>query len=127
VPNKADVVRAGFDRFPSPELFDVLSPDIEWHVRSDLPDAGVYRGHEGVRQLLGRFEEILDEMWIRPEEFIDAGEETVIVPLRWGGTGKGSGVEVEERGETWVFNVRDEKIVRVNEYGTRAEALEAAS
>jgi ketosteroid isomerase-like protein len=127
VPNKADVVRAGFDRFPSPELFDVLSPDIEWHVRSDLPDAGIYRGHEGVRQLLGRFEEILDEMWIRPEEFIDAGEETVIVPLRWGGTGKGSGVEVEERGETWVFNVRDEKIVRVNEYGTRAEALEAAS
>ena len=25
-----------------------LHPRIEWHVRTDLPDAGVYRGSSGV-------------------------------------------------------------------------------
>jgi uncharacterized protein len=124
--DNVDIVRTGFERFRTGDLFEVLSPDIEWHVRSDLLDAGTYRGHAEVRQLLGRFEEILDGMWIEPEEFIDAGEETVIVPLRWGGTGRGSGVAIEERGgETWIFTVRDNKIVRVNEFATRAAALAA--
>jgi ketosteroid isomerase-like protein len=121
-----EIVRAGFERFPSP-AFDVLAPDIEWQVRPDLPDAAIYRGHEEVRQLIARFDEVLDEIWVRPEEFIQVGEDTVIVPLRWGGKGKGSGIEVEERGgETWIFTVQEGRLVRVNEFATREEALEAA-
>jgi ketosteroid isomerase-like protein len=39
----------------------------------------------------------------------------------------GSGIEVEERGgETWIFTVQDGRVVRVNEFATREEALEAA-
>jgi ketosteroid isomerase-like protein len=83
-----EIVRVGFERFPSPSLFEVLAADIEWQVRSDLPDAAIYRGHEEVRQLLARFDEVLDEIWIRPEEFIEVGEDKVIVPLRWGGKGR---------------------------------------
>jgi ketosteroid isomerase-like protein len=79
-----------------------------------------------VQQLLGRFAEVLDEIWFRPEEFIELGEHQVIVPLRWGGKGKASGIEIEERGETWLFRVTDRRIVRVTEFATRDAALKAA-
>jgi ketosteroid isomerase-like protein len=127
VSRSVEIVRTAFERFTTASLFDVLAADVEWHVRSDLTDAGTYRGHEGMRQLLKHFGEILDDLWIEPLEFIESGEATVIVPLRWGGTGKGSGIEIEERGgETWVFTVRHGKIARVDEFPTREQALEAA-
>jgi ketosteroid isomerase-like protein len=121
-----EIVRTGFERFPSPTFFELLAPDIEWRVRSDLPDAGIYRGHDEVGQLLARFAEVLDEIWFRPEEFIPVGEDKVIVPLCWGGRGKGSGIEIEEQGETWTFTVQGGRVARVEEFATREEALEAA-
>jgi ketosteroid isomerase-like protein len=105
-------------------VFEFLSPNVVWESRSDLPDTQRYCGHDGVRALFWRFREVLDDMWFEAEDFILAGEQ-VVVPLRWGGRGKGSGVAVDER-ETWVFAVRDGVIVRVEEYRTTAAALEAA-
>jgi ketosteroid isomerase-like protein len=66
----------------------------------------------------------MDEMWFQPDDFILAGEQ-VVVPLRWGGRGKGSGVGFEER-ETWVFTLRDGAIAQVIEYTTKKAALKAA-
>jgi ketosteroid isomerase-like protein len=124
-----EVVRAGFEasqRGGVDALLEFLAPEIEWEVRSDLPDTQVYRGHDGVRQLASRFSEVMDETWYRPEEFIAVGEHAVVVPLRWGGRGTGSGLRFEERRETWVFTVRGRKIARVREFATRQEALAAA-
>jgi ketosteroid isomerase-like protein len=106
-------------------LFDFLADDIEWEVRPDLPDAERYRGHDGFRRLNARFSEVMEDMWFRPAEFIAAREDQVVVPLAWGGRGKGSGVTFEERPETWVFTVRDGKILRVKEFATRQQALTA--
>jgi ketosteroid isomerase-like protein len=105
-------------------VFEFLAPDVEWEARSDLPDAEIYTGHDGVRALFARFRDVMDEMWFQPEEFILAGEQ-VVVPLRWGGRGRGSGVPFEER-EAWAFTVRDGAITRVKEYATTQAALEAA-
>jgi len=132
-----DVVRAAFEVMAQEHMesfrrgiearLQFFAPSIQWTVRSDLPDAGVYRGHDGLRQLVGRFGEVLADQWIEPQEFIDAGRDSVVVPLHWGGRGKLSRVEVAERqGETWVFTVENEKITRVREYRHKAEALEAA-
>jgi hypothetical protein len=68
----------------------------------------------------------MENMWFRPEEFIQVNEEEFVVPVRWGGRGKGSGLDFEESRETWMFFVRDRKIVRVKEFATREQALEAA-
>jgi hypothetical protein len=38
----------------------------------------------------------MDEMWFQPDDLILAGDQ-VVVPLRWGGRGKGSGIGFEER------------------------------
>jgi ketosteroid isomerase-like protein len=105
---------------------DRYSPDIVWEVRTDLPDAEVYEGHEGLIRLHARFAEVMDDVWIEPLEYIPVGDNTVVVPLRWGGRGKGSGMEFEESHETWVYVLRDGKIAWVREYATREQALEAA-
>ena len=106
-------------------LLDFFDPEIRWEVRPDLPDADTYQGHDGIRQLLGSFDEVLDESWYSPQEFLDSGDQVLVV-LRWGGRGRGSGVAVEEREETWIFTLRDGKVLRVKEYVSKNEALEAA-
>jgi ketosteroid isomerase-like protein len=106
-------------------LLEFADPAIEWHVRQDLPDAAVYRGHEGFRALLERFDDAFEEQVYEPAGFTDAGGEVVLVPLRWWARGRGSGATVVERSETWVFTVRERRIIRVREFRTEEEALEA--
>jgi ketosteroid isomerase-like protein len=121
-----DVVRAYFharEESGREGVFDFLASDVEWQARADLPDVETYTGHDGVRTFFGRFSSVVEDMWFRPREFILAGEQ-VVVPLLWGGRGRGSGVEFEE-GETWVFTVRDGAIVRVTEYTSKQAALDA--
>jgi ketosteroid isomerase-like protein len=121
-----EIIKAGFAGFESGQFFELLDAEIQWEARRDLPDSSIYRGHDGVRQLLGRFYEVMDEIWFRPEEFIPVGEDRVAVVLRWGGKGKGSGVVLEETRETWLFTLTGGKVVRVQEFPTREQALEAA-
>lgn len=58
-------------------------------MRSDLPDAETYVGYKGMERLFAAFRDALDDTWYEPLEFIDVGDQ-VVVPLRWGGRGKGS-------------------------------------
>lgn len=105
-------------------LLDFADPALEWHVRTDLPDARVYRGHEGFRELVARFDESFGVQRYHPVDYIDAGDR-IVVPLRWSAVGRESGAAVVERDETWIFTVEGGKIRRVDEYSTRGEALEA--
>jgi ketosteroid isomerase-like protein len=57
-------------------------------------------------------------------EFIDAGEDQVVVVERFGGRAKISGIETEQT-EALVSTIRDGKIARCREFMTRDEALEA--
>jgi ketosteroid isomerase-like protein len=123
-----EIVRAGFEAWKarSTALFDQFAPDIEWEVRPDLPDATTYRGLEGVQEMLSQWMAVIGDMWFEPEDYIEAGDDQVVVPLRWGGTGKGSGAPFEEQKETWLFTVRDGKVTRIKEFATREAAFEAA-
>ena len=38
---------------------EVLAPDIVWEVRADFPDAGIYRGYDGMRRLSAAFDEVV--------------------------------------------------------------------
>ena len=105
-------------------LREVVNPDIVWEVRSDFPDLGVYTGYDGLRQLSASFDDAVEQTWYRPLEFIETGSH-VVVPLRWGGRGKGSQTPFAEREETWVMTLRDGRVSRVTEYATKDEALES--
>ena len=105
-------------------LHELVNPDIVWEVRSDFPDAGVYTGYDGLRQLSATFDDVVEETWYRPLEYIAEGSH-VVVPLRWSGRGKGSQTPFAEHEETWVLTLRDGRISRITEYATKHEALQS--
>jgi ketosteroid isomerase-like protein len=118
-----------FELMSEPELdwealCELVDPDIVWEVRSDFPDAGVYRGYDGLRRWSDAFDEVVEQTWYRPLEYIETGSH-VVVPLRWGGRGKGGQTPFAEHEETWVLTLRDGRISRVREYATKQDALEA--
>jgi ketosteroid isomerase-like protein len=118
-----------FELFTEPDLdweslSEFVDPEVVWEVRSDFPDAGVYTGYDGLRRLSDSFDDVVEQTWYRPSEFIQT-ENHVVVPLRWGGRGKGGQTPFAEREETWVLTLRDGRISRVREYATKRDALEA--
>jgi ketosteroid isomerase-like protein len=103
--------------------WDLLAEEIETHDH-DIIDAGEYRGHAGFRRWLGDWAAAWSEFAVgRAEEWIDAGEEVVVV-YRLKATGRASGVKLE-RQDAMVSCVKDAQIVRVDYYNNRAQALEA--
>ena len=124
-----ELLRRLFELFSERDLdwdlvFELVAPDIVWEVRPDFPDAAVHIGPDGMRRLSDGFDDVVDETWYRPLEFIESADQ-VVVPLRWGGLGAGSRAAFAEREETWVFTFRDARISHVTEYATKREALEA--
>lgn len=102
--------------------FEVLAPDVEFHVSGAFPDLNsVYRGHEGVKQL----NEALNEPWVAlsldPEKFIDAGSR-VLVLSQFHARGR-DGMEVRlQLANLWT--VRDGQIVRMEAFADQESALE---
>jgi ketosteroid isomerase-like protein len=104
-------------------VFAFYDPAIEVFDH-DLPDATEsYRGLDGLRRWQADWEASWDSWRWEPEEFIDAGDRVVAV-LRAYARGRGSGVDVE-RLDGAVYTLHDGKCVRLDYYGSKAEALKA--
>ena len=103
-------------------ILEFLDPKIEWHMWERFARGSrVYRGHAGVREALGVFEENFDGFAADPHEFIDAGDR-VIVPVRLHGKAKGTGEDVGfELVQVWTE--RDGKAVRLDVYESKEDAL----
>jgi ketosteroid isomerase-like protein len=124
-----EIVRASFEAFGRGDFDDAFAahdPGVQWRTAADEPDAQTYRGLHEVR----RFAAGLAAPWqdrfgptVAFEDFINCGD-WVVAP--WSGRlhGHGSGIEIEVS-ETYAVLVRDGAIVRVEEYRTTEEALEA--
>ena len=90
-----------------------------------LPEAQVFRGHGGLRELLTLNWEPWEAVVVEVERLIEVDSETVLLLSRNRWTVKESGVEiVQERAS--IFTVRSRKIVRAQFYANQSEALEAA-
>ena len=94
-------------------------PDIVWNPIDEAPAQGI----DAAMASLARWEAEWDEYEVFHEEFVDAGDQVVVATLLRG-RGRGSGIEVEAHFYD-VYTVRDGKIVRMDEFTSRAEALEA--
>ena len=111
-----EAIREMTERFWSPEV------ELRW-TRSG-PEARVYRCRDGVIQAFREWSEAFSEYYVEPLDFIEVGD-LVVVPNRQWGIGGASGVAVEDE-FTWVYEIRDNQMARVDEYDTLEEALEAA-
>ena len=105
------------DRAKALETFD---PDVVWNPVEEGPSYGL----DAYMDYYRRWEAPWEDLETTAEEFIDA-RDRVVVTLYFRGRGRGSGVEVETRFYE-VYTLRDGKIVRVDEFTEREDALEAA-
>jgi ketosteroid isomerase-like protein len=95
-------------------VLDFIHPDFEAVVGPEVSvEPDVYRGHEGVRRWFDAFEG-LEDVGMRPEGFIEAGER-VLVPIVLSGRGAGSGIEVEQR-VVQAWTVRGGKAARAEAF-----------
>jgi ketosteroid isomerase-like protein len=103
------------------------SPDIELTTLASGLGSGVgehYRGLDGLARYLREWLEPFSEYHVANLDYIEAGD-CVLVPSRQWGVGSGSGARVELE-LTTLFELREGKIVRLEQYDTTEEALEAA-
>jgi len=117
------------DRGDFATVFAAYDPEIEWHVgRLELTASGlepVYHGHDGVRAFWHAWFAAWETASFEYEEFIDAGD-SIVTTLSQRLRGRTSGIELEWNSYGQVWTVHDGKIVRVEFFHTRSEALKAA-
>jgi ketosteroid isomerase-like protein len=101
------------------EALTYADPGIVWNPTEELPT----QGHDAVRESLARWKGEWHDYKVMPEEFVDSGDR-VLVTVRLGGRGRGSGIEIDALFYD-VYTVRDGKIVRMDQFTERRQAFEA--
>jgi uncharacterized protein len=124
-----EIVRRAYEAFSRAGLDGLLEhfhPDAEYDITAAIgPYAGMYYGRAAIRTFLADYLESWEYVQMEPEDFIEVGEDHVVVLLRLHMRGKGSGVEVEAH-TTNVWTMRDGKAVRIAIHNDKAAALKAA-
>jgi ketosteroid isomerase-like protein len=101
-------------------------PDIEWQTLDAFPDAGTYRGPEGVRAFFGAWLDTFKGFRLHLEKCVPVDERRVLAVLRVSGEGAESGVEVESPAFSQLLEYEDGRLIRARMFQTETEALEAA-
>jgi len=118
-----EIVKDGFEAYQRGDLdaaAAISADDVVFNPAEEVP----IRGREAVISYVRRWEEPWDHYELRTEEFIDAGE-CVLVTIHVKARGATSGIEVDARSHQ-VYSLRDGKLICMDEYLNRADALEAA-
>jgi ketosteroid isomerase-like protein len=108
-------------------LLKDLDPAVEWHPALDVllgGEAAVYRGHEGVRELLRSTDETLGEIHAEFSRIQDLGDRVIAIG-RLRTRGKESGIETESP-LGYVAKFKDGKVIQIRTYLDPEAALEAA-
>lgn len=104
-----------------------MHEEIRWEQAQGLPHGGLYEGISAVRRHI--FEPLDDEWWSEfhavPHEFLDAGDEVVVLG-RYTGRAKGTGKALDvPYVHVWTF--RDERAIRFRQFLDTAGWVEALS
>jgi ketosteroid isomerase-like protein len=126
-PGNADLLRPIYEEWgrgnwrPNFELYD---PHMEWGWSDEFPGlAGVYEDHEDPNSRLHAWLSGWEDWRAEAEEFLEFGDHVVVLAIYWG-RGKGSGVEISQRG-AHVFELRDGKVVRLEIFASRQKAIDS--
>jgi ketosteroid isomerase-like protein len=129
-----ELVRRGYEALNSGDLEGALAlfhPDVEVRMAKDgrtvlgLDFDESYRGVDGFIRFLARVGDALDDARWEPEEYIDAGENGVVVLIRMTARGRASGLKIDQP-MAHLCRMRDGKLVAHETFWERANALRAA-
>jgi ketosteroid isomerase-like protein len=115
-------------RHDTEAVLSVYDPNVEVDFSggplASLMGDNVYRGYDGLRKMVRDryvdFENVEDDC----QELIDAGQRVISLVITRG-RGRSSGIDSEIR-QYGVWTIRKDKIVRIDWFYSREEALEAA-
>jgi ketosteroid isomerase-like protein len=100
--------------------------DVDRRAIEGAPDdVGPIIGRDALRAYVADWYEMFVDLTVVPEEFIDANDSQVVVRVHQRAVGAQSRVPIEA--DFWmVHTMRDAKMLRMDIYGSKAQALEAA-
>jgi ketosteroid isomerase-like protein len=116
-----------YNRQDADALLELMDTKVEWHPAILVGLGGkatVFRGHEGIRELLREIDETLAEIHVEVSEIRDLGDR-IFALGRLRTRGKTSGVETESP-FGYVAHFKNGKATEVRTYLDPKEALEAA-
>jgi ketosteroid isomerase-like protein len=120
-----EVTRLGFEAYNAGDyeaLAALLDPDVELHSDSELINGGDFRGHEEFMRWNSDWTEAWEEFRIEPRSIEVFGGHVILADTHQVARGAGSGIEVE-MDVFWVFEVADDRVVRMHLYANRERAL----
>jgi ketosteroid isomerase-like protein len=118
-----EIVREAWDAYSRGD-YDRVEGIHDPHIVVITLEDGVVYGNDAVLANYKRWNEAWERSETTLEDVIGHGDR-VFVAIRFHGRGRASGVEVDARLYE-VYMLRDGKVLRIDEYEHRAEALKAA-
>jgi ketosteroid isomerase-like protein len=106
-------------------IFSLYDADIEWETLPQAPGDRIYHGHDGIRTFFRAWLGAWSEWDLDVEEVTPVGDARVLTVFRQHGRLRRTGVEVENR-TAQIWTIRDGKVIRVQDFPSREEALAAA-
>jgi len=119
-----ETYRTGDMRAWRAHVEETFDPDIVLETSGEAFTEGEWRGHEGAVGFVANQMEVLDDMWLRVDEYLRVDAELLVVAISFGGRAQHTGIEVELH-PLHVFRLQDGKAVRWQVFLDRAKALEA--
>jgi uncharacterized protein len=107
------------------DWLDFFSQDIVWEAVEDAPDAGTYRGHEGIR---GYFEDWLDTVDAPRQDLRELTEvgDRIVADVRFTARVKGTDAEMT-LDYCQVSLIEDGRITRIKEFREHGDAVAYAN
>ena len=105
---------------------DQIHPDFGGVTPPELsPEPDTSLGHEGIRRYFAGFEGVMDEVRWEADELMEAPNDRVVAGIRLLTRSVATGLELEL--PVWqVCTVRDGKVLRIEGFAEREDALRAA-
>jgi ketosteroid isomerase-like protein len=121
---RVELIELGFDAWERGDVETALSyydPEVVVFAPPEVGNPGTFHGHEGFMQWVTAWYEAWDPFEQELLRIEPVGDTHVLAVVNQRGTGRGSGVEIE-REATWVFDVRDERLIYMALYFDHAQA-----
>jgi ketosteroid isomerase-like protein len=105
-------------------MAQVMEPGAELYPLRAQLEGKVYRGYDGLREMLADFDQDWDFVRMDAEEFREAGDQVVVLG-RLRARGRTSGVDLDVP-MGFVWRLRDGKVVYARSFSEPADALRDA-
>ncbi len=108
-------------------MADYYAEDAEVDTTAAFPDGRCYKGREQLVRFFHQQWDAWDHLRMEPLGIAASSGHRYVVEVRMTGTGRSSGIEVDQRmGLLYTLGEQDEIVVRLQMFPSRAVALEAA-